>query len=493
MNRTRWPVVIVIAAALVALVVSFGGHDDVTESRVLRSPVAAAVGSQGGSWYCAVADTGVEAPSHWIMVAAVSEVDAGVRLDAFNAEGALGDTEIEVPAGSTARVDTAEVFGSPNVSVMVEADAPVVVEHRYSNGSGADQAPCTTFSSDTWYFPALTTTRDALARLSLFNPFPGDASVDISIAFESGVRKPTALSGVVIPAGTTRVIELGEDVQRREQFSATITSRVGGVIAEVAQRFDGTGDIPVTGLRLVPGSRSASGAWAFAGGFTGPNAQETLVLLNPSEDPVGALSQVVPYGSADLVPEPFELELPKLRYATVNLTDESRVQQVGYHAIDVEATDTDVVAARSLNITGAAEPADAPSMRDTITGGTTASPGASHSARRWVAAGMSVGEDADSLLFVHNFSTEDSVVTVAARTADSTDALSEEYELPAGESVAVEASQLVEGGGLFTTEVTSDNPVVVQRLQVWTTIQDLSIQSAIPVVGSIDELSDLGG
>lgn len=494
MKRTRWPVVTLIIVAVVALVAWFPGTDDVAPSRVLRSPVAASVGTEGGSWYCAAADIGIEAPAHTIVISAVSDADALLRLDAFNAEGEVGTSELEVAAGTTAEVAAAEEFGNPNVSVMVEADAPVAVEHRYVYDAGADQAPCTTFSSDTWYFPTLTTTRDALARLSLFNPFPGDASVDISIAFDSGVRQPATLSGIVIPPGTTRVVELSEDVQRRAQFSATITSRSGGVIAEVAQRFDGTGDVPVTGLRLVPGTRSTAGAWAFAGGFTDPTAIETLSVLNPSESEADVLAQVVPYGSADLAPEPFELEIPRFRYGAVNLTDESRVQQVGFHAIDVESTaGGEVVAARSLNITGAPGSEETEAIRASITGGTTASSGSSHAARSWVAAGLSVGETTDSVVFVHNFGAEAVVVTVSGTPIDGSDGLSTEIELPPRESVAVTADQLVEGAVSFTADVSADQPVVVERLQVWTTPADLSIQSAIPVVETIDELLDLAG
>jgi hypothetical protein len=494
MKRTRWPVVILIVAAVVALVAWFPGDDEVAPSRVLRSPVAASVGSEGGSWYCAAADVAVESPAHTVTISAVSDEDVMLRLDAFAGEGPVGSTELELEAGATTEVDAAESFGSAGVSVMVEADAPVVVEHRYVTDTGADQAPCTTFSSDTWFFPTLTTSRDATARLSLFNPFPGDASVDISIAFDSGVREPTALSGFVIPAGTTRVVELGEDVQRRPQFSATITSRSGGVIAEVAQSFDGTGDVPVTGLRLVPGTRNSAGAWAFAGGFTNPTAVETLTVLNPNESPVDALAQVVPFGSADLLPEPFELEIPKFRYAAVNLTDESRVQQVGFHAIDVEASAGEgVVAGRALNITGTPEEAEADSVLASITGGTTAASGSSVSASRWVSPAMSVGDTTESVVFVHNFSVDTATVTVSGVLMDGSDALSVEYELPPGESVAVDASELVEGATSFAAEVASDNPVVVERLQVWSSPADISLQAAIPVVETIDDLTDLAG
>ena len=104
-----------------------------------------------------------------------------------------------------------------------------------------------------------------------------------------------------------------------------------------------------------------------------------------------------------------------------------------------------------------------------------------------------MGEDTDSVVFVHNFSTEAAVVTVSGTPIDGSDGLSTEVELPAGESVAVTAGQLVEGEVSFTADVNSDQPVVVERLQVWKNPADLSIQAAIPVLETIDELFDLAG
>ena len=162
----------------------------------------------------------------------------------------------------------------------------MVVEHRFTFDGGADQAPCSTFSSDTWYFPAVVTTRDATARLTLFNPFPGDASVDIEVAFDTGVRQPTALSGLVVPAGTTRVVDLGEQVQRREQFSVTVETRSGGVVAELAQRFDGSGDVAdQRDCGWFPGAGAPLRTLVVRRWFRRSAAIERLVVHEPGDDP----------------------------------------------------------------------------------------------------------------------------------------------------------------------------------------------------------------
>ena len=85
------------------------------------------------------------------------------------------------------------------------------------------------------------------------------------------------------------------------------------------------------------------------------------------------------------------------------------------------------------------------------------------------------------------------MVTISGVLPDGSDALSVDYVLPAGGSVAVGAAELVEAATSFAVEVTSDSPVVVERLQVWTSPADISLQAAIPVVETIDDLTDLAG
>lgn len=494
MKRTRWPVVLLVLGAVAALVAWFPGREDVVRSDVPRSPVAAAVGDEGGSWYCAAVGIGVEGASVTVIVTSVGDRDAAVRLDGFGAEGAAGTLEVALAAGTTQVVDVAASLGAEARSVMVESDAPVVVEHRTSSDAGADQAPCSTFSSDSWYFPAVVTSRDATASLALFNPFPGDASVDVEVALDTGVRKPAALSGLVVPAGTTSFVDLGESVQRRDQFSVTVRTRSGGIVAELAQVFDGSGDLPVKGVRLVPGTRTPQASWSLAGGFADAAARERLVVLNPAEEPVTVLVQVVPFGATEALPEPFELTVPGLRYQTLDLDQESRVTQVGFHSVEVESVDgSPVVAARSVDITDSADGGEANPLRASITAGTTAAPGGAVAAQRWVSTGVGADDQQAGLLFVHNPADEPTVARLVAVAPDGTAGEPVEYEVPAGDSVAVALSELSTVAGSFTAEVEADSPVTVERLLVLTEAADISLQPSVPVLGDLGGLEVLGG
>lgn len=494
-SRTRWVVGVLLLGAVALLVMWWPGQGR-SRTQVHRSPIAAAVGHTGVSWYCAARDIGVPSFTHTVYVTAVGRSDASVRVESFGDKGPGPNRVVEVVAGRTQVIDVAASFGSAAQSVLLESSAPVVVEHRLAFPGGADQAPCSTYSGDTWYFPAVSTTRDATARLSLFNPFPSDAAVDIEIGFDTGVRVPPALSGVIVPAGTTKVIELGSSVERREQFSATVRSRSGGVVAQLAQVFNGSiKERPTQGLRLISGSRTGSSSWVFAGGFTDPSASEVVAVYNPHEAPVRVLVQVVPYGGLGNLPEPFEVEVPGLRYATVDMGAESRVPQVGYHAIEVQSRDgRKVVAARVLNVYASLDGGKANPLRKSLSRGTTASAAAMVAAEHWVSTGLDTGGGSTAVLMVHNSGTGIAVVRAAA-IDDATGRASKAVrrEVAAGDSVMITAAELAPVGAHWSAKVDSVGPVVVERLLVFGKPADISLQPSVPVVGSADELDLLGG
>ena len=495
MSRWARVVGVVSLAAVVATVVVFDGRTEVAPSSVPRAPVTASVGGEGGSWYCSARDICVDAAfAHTVFVSSVGDDASLVHLDGFDDSEKVAGLDLTVEPGATTAVDVAESLGSAGLSVMAESDGPVVVEHRISSDSGADQVPCSTFSSDVWYFPIAVTTRDATAQLNLFNPFPGDASVDIEIALETGVRQPTPLSGIVVPAGSTRVVDLREQVERREQFAFTVRTRSGGVVPELAQSFDGSQeDAPVKGLRLVSGSRTAGSRWSFPGGFADPEARERLVVQNTTDEEVDVLAQLVPFGGLEVMPEPFEITAPALRYGPVDLEADSRVPAQGYHSIDLESAGrAPVVPARSLNVFASADGGETALMRAVVGAGTTASPGLSVSATDWVATGMQRSEALDGTVFVHNPGSEAAEITVTA-SVGADDGELVRFEIPAGDAVAVDLASLTESSDVLSVMVHSDRPVAVERLIVFRGVPDLSIQSAVPVLESLEDLVDLGG
>ncbi len=499
MKASRLVLVSVVALAVVGLVTWWGGRSEPEPAALDRAavPSASSGDALSATWYCAAATAATaQPPRHTVIVTNVTEDPVTVRVTGFGADAKVGPVEVVVPAGGPLAVDVAAVLGNAALSVMVESPVPAIaVAHSLVAEQDGDQDACATFSSGTWYFPALSTTRDAGVRLTLFNPFPGDAGIDVQVVLDTGVRVPTGLTGIVVPAGTAKVVDLGEAVQRRDQFSVAVRLRSGRVVAEAAQTFDGSAG--PRGLRLSLGVPAPATRWVIAGGFAGTGVSERVVLQNPGQERARVVIQVTPYGAAATPPEPLEVEVPGRRYAVVDLSAEGRIPPDGYHAITVESQDGGVVVARTIAITGAGTPPADPAVpsRPALTKGVAIASGAPVAALQWIVPSVDAGSDPAPVVFVHNPGPGISVVS-AAVVADGeetpvTDVV--EVEIPPGDSRAVPAPPPGSAPGPVAVRVTGSSPIVVEGLVTYPEQDDLATVLAIPLRSARGGLQALAG
>lgn len=498
MRALRILPVVAVAAALVALTSWWGGTDRPVSSslRPHGVPAAQTDDALSSTWYCAGGPVPTdESAQHQLFLLNPSQDAATARLSGYGPDGPVDSETVELEAGQLLRIEVALVFGSNDVSVMVEsAQTELAVEHRRVVSGGGDLVPCATTSSGRWYFPAQSTVleqqrTDALpnsARLVLFNPFSSDASVDLVAATEDDLLVPQEWAGLVVPAGTTRTIDLGERFVRRELFSVSVTLRRGRVVAETSQTF--VHDNEVAGLRLQPGVPAPASRWGFAAGFTGEGVREQLVVFNPGDETTSVIVQVTPVGGAEMPPEPFELDVPSRRLGVIELSDEGRVPGVGFHSIQVEsAPDRPVVAARVVRVTGPppameppaeGEPEVAP--RTNVELGTAIGTGTPVASTRWMVPLLSAADAHDGSVVVHNPGTEP--VTVSAVTlpgeAESLE-LAREVEVGPGDGIVLRLRTTPLKGSI-SVEVTSSSPVIVERIATFDQPDDLAMGLAIP-------------
>lgn len=502
----RRGVLVLGVVAVVALLVWWGDGSPAETGAGLQRPAIPAAGEPGAAsstWYCAAGTGGGEGPwRHQILMFDPSGGDATARLTAYGAEGEVDSIEVDVEAPGPVAVNVGDEFATPDVSVLVESSAPeLVVEHRVRAEGRADQVPCATSSSRQWSFPAMTTSRGNSAQLVLFNPFSMDASVDITAAISDGVRAPQEWQGLVVPAGTRRVLDLGAagGIERRDQFSVVVDARNGRLVAETSQTLDTEADEeseePATsGLRLQVGVPRALTAWTFAGGFAGEGAQEELVVFNPGDDPVTAVVQVVPYGAPELPPEPFEIEVPARRYQQLDLGAESRIPGEGFHSIAVEA-ERPVVVGRVISLFDgpSTEATDEAPARPSLTGGTAISTGSPLAATLWSSTGVVVVDDRQSSLYVYNPGPGIAVVAATAIGGDADGSvLADEVEVAAGDGVVVATEFADLSDRQLSVLVEANAPVVVESLVPFDGDDDLSFTSAVPLRAGAGGLVGLG-
>ncbi|MFM7067832.1 MAG: DUF5719 family protein, partial [Actinomycetes bacterium] len=440
MTARRSMLAAAVVAVLVLLTSLWGGRPDPVPGDVARPaiPVAGLPRDLSSTWFCASGAIGASvAASHTVFLSNPTPAAATVRLSAFGVGGRRAVQPATVGPATTLAVNVDEKFGAGS-SVLVESNvAPLVVAHRLESGRLADQGACATSTSDRWYFPSQSTARGTGATLVLFNPFATDAGADVRVYLPDGVRNPRALNGIVVPAGSTRYVDLGESVQRRDEFAASVQLRSGRLVAETVQVLSGTNG--PRGMRLQLGVPVTRDRWAFAGGFTGPGASERLVVVNPGAKAATVLVQATPYGGSSAPPEPFELEVPALRFTVLDLSRESRVPGVGYHALAVES-DQPVAVGRTVTLTG---PPGAPTAgvptRPSLTHGTSIGTGTPVQATRWLAPAVRTGPQQRSVVLVYNTSAGIALVTVEALLGGRRVVVKgfDRLEVPSGDAVVV--------------------------------------------------------
>jgi hypothetical protein len=311
----RWPAVLLLAAAIVLMVVvDTDGTDDLDGNEALLErplvPTAGRAESLSSTWYCA-AGTIVEGgfADHTLVVANPSSVEAQVELTAFAVLApqpitidlesdnviadvglvppeavALGPTRstVQVAPRSVERIRLADQgVGGEHAAVLVESNVgDMVVEHIVAGIAGASMAPCASSSAQEWHFAAGTTRKDAREVISIFNPFPGDAVIDMSFVADGTNRAPQIYGGLVVPSGTVLPVDISDVVTLFDVVSTDLSVRTGRVVVDRLVVVDGSEG--AGGLSVAPGSIAPSGLWVLAAN-PAPGGVDAVVITNPSE------------------------------------------------------------------------------------------------------------------------------------------------------------------------------------------------------------------
>jgi Family of unknown function (DUF5719) len=393
-NVRRWPVLVFLAAAVVAGV-------SLSQVRTGSSPVGVAQAETAseapavalsGSWFCAGATAAPDSVASGQLVfanAGPRPVQGTIRL--VSPIGYFRQMGITVPAGSTSTV-AEEFLGLPRKAPRPWVGALVTlyggmasVSQVISTPEGAASQPCASAASTHWYFVDGATLRNASDHISLLNPYPVDAIADLSFTTEEGQENPSAFEGVLVPPDGLTVLNLGSDLRIREHIAVTVTARTGQVVAfqtELVTRAPKGAELegphqglnpaaPVTGATLEMGATAPSTSWWWPAGSDGDGLSESYVAYNPgpaaarlslvllsqgAESGQGGSSQVTvaPYATAVVRTNGQPWALPGIVYA-VHLVSTNGVPVVAERSVSATAPSP----VRGLaTLLGQAQPAD---------------------------------------------------------------------------------------------------------------------------------------
>lgn len=314
-------------------------------------------------------------------------------------------TEVTVPARGRLSFRLRTIINAPLAGAVVEVDGGrVAVEHEVTGPLGRATAPCSSTTSSSWSFPWGVTTRGNRELLVFMNPFPDDATVDVSFATDEGVRDTVRFRGFIVPGRSVVGAFIDDDVTRKDQVSAKVTVRGGRVVVDRLQLFDGTDGRE--GMTLGLGAPTAALTWMFPDGLVGDGLREQIVVYNPSADDVAEVQAEVRLDdpTKNGTPEPFDLTVPPGRYAIVDLQDEDRIPKgVGHSTIVRSQNGTPVVAERAV---AAVEGASRRGVGTTL--------GAPLAAPTWYFPGGGATADRDEFVTVLNAS-DDEAITFSIR------------------------------------------------------------------------------
>ncbi|MBW3667726.1 MAG: hypothetical protein KY443_00820 [Actinobacteria bacterium] len=382
---------------VLALVVVAGGVVDRYVQRQSRwgpsvatagMPEAAPGSALSSTWYCAGGSGKPGSPFlGGITVANPTDHDVEGTVTVVPDQGDAKTVPLTVKPSAATTLAFADVVPAAYVGALVDVDSgQVVVEHWVAGPAGTAVAPCASRASRQWFFAGGATARDAQLVLSLYNPFPEDAIVDLSFATNEGRAAPAAFQGIVVPAGRVVARDLGEHVRRRDIIATHVQSRAGRLVADQLLVRTGPGEAGVS-VRL--GAPAPALAWYFPDGYYTHGITERYTLFNPSDlEALVDLEVTLDEGAA----EPFELTVPPHGVVTVTPSSEERLPKgVGRSAVVRVYNNVGVVAERSVT---AVPPAPRAGRADVL--------GATRTARLWAFAYGAAGPTRDQWVIVHN-------------------------------------------------------------------------------------------
>lgn len=375
-SARRWPVLVVLAAAVVAGVL-------LSQTRPGGPPAAAAQAQMAsdapevalsGSWFCAGATAAPDSVASGELVfanAGPTPLHGTVKL--VSPVAYHREESVTVPAGSTATVP--EMFprfpkkkSKPWVGALVTLYGGMgTVSQVISTPEGSASQPCASAASKHWYFVDGATLRNAADRISLLNPYPVDAIVDLSFTTEQGREEPDAFEGVLVPPHGLTVLNLGSSLRIREHIAVTVTARTGQVVAfetEVVTKAPKGAPLegphqglnpaaPVSGSTLQLGATAPSTSWWWPAGSEGNGLSERYIAYNPgphaarvsltllsrgTQSGQGGSAQVIvaPFGTATVKTNGQPWALPGITYA-VHLVSTNGVPVVAERSVSASA------------------------------------------------------------------------------------------------------------------------------------------------------------
>ncbi|WP_420446717.1 hypothetical protein [Candidatus Poriferisodalis sp.] len=290
----------------------------VIDARIDRDPPAAAADGREAltrvvvpppdaltsSWFCPVVGMrdpvrGFGETTTEVLLTNMTGATASVSVELRGRTTGRQFVMAEVAPQSTGVVNTSDYARDEVIGALVEASVGgLAVTRRFVSPLGVDEARCSSVLAPNWYVPVGDTQTDALGLLAIMNPLPRDAIVDVTFASEAefGPFVAPALTGVVVPAWSTVVVDVGEHARRRDVVAASVRARTGRVAVDSFVAYDGS--IGRRGFAAELASVNLGGRWLVPVAGIDDETHLWVRVFNPSDEVAEVAASVVAEGFA---------------------------------------------------------------------------------------------------------------------------------------------------------------------------------------------------
>ena len=251
---------------------------------------------------------------------------------------------------------------------------------------GAGAATCALDASQSWYFAGGSTALGADERILIYNPFPDESVVELTLFTTRGIETRTSVRDLPVPAGSWESVELNDVIRVQGSVAVGVSARRGRVVAW--REMFSKPSLGASGVELTLGATAPATTWYFPEGAIGAGVAERIYLLNPSAREAVAAVTLVTKDETLQPPDLMEVVVPPRSTLPVELS-EARTglrDLTGVSAVVSSTNDVGIVAERVTTYTG------------TGVAGVTAEVGATGASREWLVGAAARDPDVDAVI-----------------------------------------------------------------------------------------------
>ena len=393
---------------------------------------------------------------------------------------ASGAGEGDVTAGLEPGADDPEQLGTQALFEDVTDDQPIGIvgygsrltasvstTYREPVGGLASSA-CSAQATTEWFFPQGSAELGYDERIILYNPFPDEAVVRVTFLTPDGAQSKANLADVAVPSGDATTLRVKRFILQEKVLGARVTSVRGRFVAwkvlfaQPENRPDG--------VSLTMGATDPATDWYFPTGASGGGVEESLTIMNPSDEE--AMIDITLVGEKGAIParKLVGLEVRPETTQEVSLSKELDDRNVGAISALVRSTNgVDVIAERSV-------------FYDTgsFNGYATEIGASAPSTSLWL--GPPAAQPSSDTVILLNVGEEEAEVDVELRRASGETLRPDQLQglkVPTGGRSRIELSRWSEEESVIAI-VTSSSPVVAERIAYSGSTDDVATLMGFP-------------